>query len=237
MARAAALDDLADVLGPEPAGRDFVQQPPDDRRVRREARAIVFGGFDAVLAFGAGGGPTTQRSCSGTKSRISLDSPLPLARLIHRKGGLFRVARVRGEFLDLDEQGAEVAVVAHDGDVVGDAGSEVGDRVPDDGHVGGILGLSREALDAADKDLDTREPNRCPDAPQARLVGWCVQAQTANRRQGFGPVANNGLYDGAGVFGVLEILDVHVGRRDLGRGIREDRSWFGGSATSGAQSA
>ena len=87
MVRAAALDDLADVLGPEPAGRNFVQQPADDRRVRRQARAVVLGGFRGGPGARAGGAVTTQRNCSGMKSRISLDSPLPPATLIHRKGG------------------------------------------------------------------------------------------------------------------------------------------------------
>ena len=44
-----------------------------------------------------------------------------------RKGRLDRIAGAAGEFLDLDEQGAEVAVVAHHGDVVGNARGEVGD--------------------------------------------------------------------------------------------------------------
>ena len=81
-----------------------------------------------------------------------------------------------GEFVDLDVQGGEVAVVAEDGYELHCAGGEVRCGVSRESDVGGVLGrLPRETLDAADTHPGALKAVGAPGVPER---GPCRPAST-----------------------------------------------------------
>ena len=128
------------------------------------------------------------------------------------------------QFPHLDEQGAEVAVVADDGHHCRPAGDEVGHGVGGNRQVGGVLGaVVAEVLDAAHPEPQPRVFGFRPQLPQFHLVGAHIQGQAAQGRVFGRPAGDNLPHHIVGAGSVLQVFGVHInggggGERRRGNG-------------------